>query len=317
MAHDLSPTARALLALELIQNHPGITAQRLGERLGVTDRAARRYVEILREADLPIESVSGPYGGYRAGRGLRLPPLMFSAAEALGLVMAVLEGHRSAADARDPVGSALAKIVRVLPARLAGPARAYRDVTGTPAIPETWASPELTSALIEACTATRRLRLVYRVGRAGQRTMDVDPWAVVLRHSRWYLLCWSHTKDAQRVLRLDRIASADPLPDTFTPPADLDALRTLEEHLSQGWTHPVEVLVEAPVEQVRRWVSRSLGRLEADDAGGTRLLATTDDPDWYARQLATIPAPFRVMRSPELQRATAALGRELQRSANG
>ena len=42
MAHDLSPTARALLALEAIQNTPGITAQRLGDRLGVTERAARR-----------------------------------------------------------------------------------------------------------------------------------------------------------------------------------------------------------------------------------------------------------------------------------
>src|SRR4026209_1648412 len=106
------PTARALLALEVIQNSPGITAERLGDRLGVTERAARRYVAILRGADLPIESVTGPYGGYRVGRGLRLPPLMFTAAEALGLAMAVLEGDRDAADPTDLVGSALAKIVR-------------------------------------------------------------------------------------------------------------------------------------------------------------------------------------------------------------
>jgi len=100
MTRDISPAARALVALELIQNNPGITAQRLADRLGVTERAARRYVATLREADLSIESVSGLYGGYRVGRGLRLPPLMFTAAEALGLVMAVLEGHpktRSAA----------------------------------------------------------------------------------------------------------------------------------------------------------------------------------------------------------------------------
>jgi predicted DNA-binding transcriptional regulator YafY len=37
-----------------------------------------------------------PYGGYRIGRGIRLPPLMFSAAEALGLVMAVLDGSYAA-----------------------------------------------------------------------------------------------------------------------------------------------------------------------------------------------------------------------------
>ena len=37
-----SPTARALLALEVIQADPGITATRLAEALGVTERAARR-----------------------------------------------------------------------------------------------------------------------------------------------------------------------------------------------------------------------------------------------------------------------------------
>src|ERR1700760_1575895 len=154
-AQEISPTARALLALEAIQNAPGITAQRLGDRLGVTERAARRYVAILREAGLPIDSVTGPYGGYQVGRGMRLPPLTFSAAEAAGLVMAVLEGHRAAADPADLVGGALAKIIRVLPARVSALVRPIRDVTATTATSGTpdaapaaaRVSPELTTAL--------------------------------------------------------------------------------------------------------------------------------------------------------------------------
>jgi len=321
MAHDVSPTARALLTLEMIQNCPGITAHGLGGRLGVTERAARRYVAILREADLPIESVSGPHGGYRVGRGVRLPPLMFTAAEAMGLVMAVQEGHRDAADPTDLVGGALAKIVRVLPQRVAGPVRAFRAISAPgpaphpPPLPPSRASPELATQLIEASTAARRLRLVYRMGKAADRVMEIDPWAVVLRHSRWYLLGWSRTKQARRVLRVDRIVTVEALPGTFTPPHDLDALRTLEEHLSQGWTHPVDVLVDATVEETSRWVSRSLARLEPDEENRTRLRATTDEPDWYARQLAAIPVPFRVIGSPELQRATAALGQRLVQAA--
>lgn len=62
---ESSPTSRALLALEALQETPGITADRLGRRLGVTSRAARRYVEILREADIPVESVRGPDGAER------------------------------------------------------------------------------------------------------------------------------------------------------------------------------------------------------------------------------------------------------------
>jgi len=90
VVHDASPAARALLVLEMIQNAPGISADRLAERLGISDRAVRRHVGILREAGIPVESTRGRYGGYRIGRGLRLPPLMFTPSEALGLVMAAL-----------------------------------------------------------------------------------------------------------------------------------------------------------------------------------------------------------------------------------
>lgn len=313
MLHDMSPTARALVALEVIQNTPGITAARLGERLGVTERAARRYVGILREADLPVESATGPYGGYRVGRSLRLAPLMFTPGEAMGLVMAVLEGHRNAADPADLVGSALAKILRALPEQLAHPVRAVRAAVPT-LDGATAASPELTTMLIVACTQARQLKLMYRLGDR-DRDMLIEPWAVVLRHSRWYLLGWSVTRQAQRVLRIDRITDAETTAESFTPPADLDALRTLEEHLSQGWTHPVEVLIDATPEEAARWMPRSLGRLEPAEADRTVLRATTDEPDWYARQLATIPAPFVVLGSEPIRQAVAALGRRLGEAA--
>ncbi|TVZ03008.1 WYL domain-containing protein [Trebonia kvetii] len=337
MAHEVSPTARALLALEAIQNVPGITARQLGDRLGVTERAARRYVAILREAGLPIDSVSGPYGGYQVGRGLRLPPLTFTAAEAAGLVMAVLEGHRPATDPADLVGGALAKIIRVLPTPVAPLVRSIRDVSGAPpgsAAPgsavetgecsppaEARVSPVLTSALIEACAAGRRLRLTYRLAPrwdgddTPERPMEVDPWAVVLRHSRWYLLCWSHTRDARRVLRVDRIQSAEPMPFMFTPPPGLDALRTLEEHLSQGWNFPVDVLIDAPPDEVAYWLPRSLGVLNPCGETQTRLLASTDNPTWYAGRLAVLPYRFEVTESAELRSAVVKLARRLLAAA--
>jgi predicted DNA-binding transcriptional regulator YafY len=319
-AHEISPTARALLALEAIQNVPGITATRLGERLGVTERAARRYVAILREAGLPIDSVSGPYGGYQVGHGLRLPPLTFTAAEASGLVMAVLEGHKGAADPADLVGGALAKIVRVLPARVAAQVRPIRDSAagGTPDEPDPAAgvSLEVTTTLFESCAAARRLRLTYRrghwAGDGADRAMEVDPWAVVLRHSRWYLLCWSHGVDARRVLRIDRIVTASQALETFTPPGGLDALAVLEEHLSQGWTYQVDVLIDATVTEVARWLPRSLGTLSgADDGRRARLRASTANPGWYVGRLAVLPYAFHVNGSDELRQAAEDLGRRL------
>jgi predicted DNA-binding transcriptional regulator YafY len=307
---DTSPTARALLVLEMVQNQPGVGAAQLADRLGLTDRAVRRYVAVLREVGIPVESTRGRYGGYRVGRGLRVPPLMFTATEALALVMAVLEGHE-AADPEDPVGSALGKIVRVLPEPLARPVDAIRRVTargwdvGVPDV-------ETTAALVQASSDRRRVRLTYRLGPDRERDMDVDPWAVVVRHRRWYLLGWSHTKDARRVLRVDRVARVSLLAETFIPPDGLDPVRELEEQLSQGWKYSVEVEIDAPPAEVGHWLPRTFGRLQPLGDRRSRLLASTDEPDWYAAQLAGQPYDFRVVGGPELRSAVETLARRLQ-----
>ncbi|MFC5830341.1 helix-turn-helix transcriptional regulator [Nonomuraea insulae] len=318
MNPDVSPTARALLALELLQTGPGITAARLAGKLGVSERAARRYVEILREADIPIESVRGPYGGYRVGRGFRLPPLMFSTAEALGLVMAVLDGHHDAGDATDPVGSALGKIVRALPEPVAAQVEAIRRTTA-PALDRAAArpDPEMTTTLVQACSNRRRVRLGYRSEAGSERDFEADPWAVVVRHGRWYLLCWSHASDAVRTYRIDRVRDVEVLDDTFGLPEDLDPVALLEEHLAVGWEYDVEVVIDAPVDIVRRCLPRALGRLESLDAGTSRLAGSTSNPVWYAEQLAVIPAPYRIVKCPELREAAQALGRRLMAASDG
>jgi predicted DNA-binding transcriptional regulator YafY len=315
---DSSPTTRALLALELVQGNPGITADRLADKLGVSERAARRYVGILREAGIPLESVRGPYGGYRVGRGLRLPPLMFSSAEALGLVMAVLDGHHDAGDPTDPVGSALGKLVRALPEPVAAQAEAVRRTTA-PAPDRGAARPDpgTTAALVQACSEHRRVRLDYRSEAGSERLVEVDPWAVVVRHGRWYLLCRSHPSDARRAYRVDRVRAVEPLDDTFCPPDGLDPVAELEQHLAVGWEYDVEVVIDAPVEALARRVPRTLGLLEPVDAGTSRLVGSTSNPGWYAEQLAAVPAPFRIVRCPELQVAARSIGQRLLAAGDG
>ena len=241
MQADASPTARALLALELVQGSPGITADRLGDRLGVSERAARRYVGILREAGIPIESVRGPYGGYRIGRGLRLPPLMFSPTEALGLVMAVLDGHHDASDPTDPVGSALGKIMRALPEPVAAQAEAVRQTTA-PAPDRAAARPDpgTTTALVQACSDHRRVRIGYRSEAGLRRLIEVDPWAVVVRHGRWYLLCRSHTANARRAYRIDRVQGVEAAGPqrSVHPPTSTRSPRSRSISPSDGSTTP-------------------------------------------------------------------------------
>ncbi len=317
---ELSPTARALIVLEHVQSSPGITADRLADKLGVSERAARRYIGILREAGIPIESVRGPYGGYRVGRGVRLPPLVFTAAEALGVVMAVLDGHHDADDG-GPVGAALGKIVRALPAPVAAQVEAVRRTTPAPDRAAARPDPATTTTLVGACDEHRRVRLGYRSEAGSQWTGEVDPWAVVVRHGRWYLLCWSHASEARRAYRIDRVRDVQVLDRQFTPPADLDPVAVLAEHLAVGWEYTVEVLIDAAPDRIGRCLPRELGRLEPVGDAQTRLVGSTGNPWWYVAQLVELAVPYRIVGGVELRHAAWVLGDRLrsagERAAGG
>lgn len=311
---DTNPTARALRCLELLHDHPGgITADRLAADLGVSERAARRYVAVLREAGIPVQSVRGPYGGYHVGRGLRLPPLQFSSAQALGLVMAVLDGHHAASDPDDIVGSALGTIIRGLPEAVAAQAEAVRRTAA--AAPDRGAArpdPDTVTALVQACADRRQVRIDYRSEAGREWSGVVDPWAVVVRHGRWYLLCRAHRSDQVRAYRVDRVQGAAQVDAVFDPPRDLDPVVVLEEHLATGWEYDVEVVIDAPVGSL--WFPRVLGRLDAIDEETSRLTGTTSNPWMYAEALAALPVDYRIVRGPELLGAARTVAERMLRA---
>ena len=312
---EISPTARALRALEILQNRPGCTADELAQRLGVTDRAARRYVAILREAGIPVESVRGPYGGYRLGRGVRLPPLVFSAAEALGLVMAVLDGRHAAADNEDPVGSGLGKIIRALPVSVGRQAATMREHAR--AVPDRWTRPDpaITSALVEAVGEQRQVRIGYRSAAGHTHSFEVDPWSVVVRYGRWYLLCFAHHADAVRTYRIDRVTAVGEGTRTFVTPDGLDPVSVLEANLASGWEFDTRVLFDAPAAEVAPWLRPTMGRLEPLGEHRCVVVGSTSNPTMYAGEwLAGMPFEITVEGGPELRRAVAELAERMARA---
>ena len=312
---ETSPTARALRALEILQNRPDCTAVDLATRLGVTDRAARRYVAILREAGIAVESVRGPYGGYRLGRGMRLPPLVFSAAEALALVMAVLDGRHEAADSQDPVGSGLGKIIRALPVNVGRRAATMRQHART--VPDKLARPDpaITSALVEAVAEQHQVRIGYRSASGNAHAFEVDPWSVVVRYGRWYLLCFAHHAEAVRTYRIDRVLSVAASTRIFTMPDGLDAVAVLEESLASGWEHDTRVVFAAPAHEVRPWLRPTMGRLEALDEHRCLVVGSTSNPAMFAGEwLAGMPFEFTVEGGPELRAAVTNVSARLARA---
>ena len=130
-------------------------------------------------------------------------------------------------------------------------------------------------------------------------------------------LCRTRRSGSIRTYRVDRVREVVPLDDTFTPPADLDPVALLEEHLAVGWEHEVEVIVDAPIDEVAQRLPRALGRLERIDDASTRLVASTSNPRWYAEQLAAVPAAYRVVGSPVLRAAAREVAQRMLAATEG
>jgi|SRR5271169_3282009 len=172
---------------------------------------------------------------------------------------------------------------------------------------------ETTGALVAAVAAQRQVSIGYRSESGRQWEEDVDPWAVVVRHGRRYLLCHSHRARAVRAYRIDRIQSVAGGGERFRAPEDLDYVDLLEQHLGAGWEFETKVVFDAPHDEVARYVRPPMGRLERIDNGERCILiGTTSNPAMYAGEwLAAIPVRFHVVGGPELRAAVAAVTERL------
>ncbi len=314
------PASRILSMLELLQDRPGITGPQLADRLGVSSRTIRRYVGALQEMGIPVEPMPGRYGGYRLISGFRLPPLMFSADEAIGLVLAIIAARPQGASGDDhPAERAISKIERVLSPELARRIDEIREGVLMPSgmydAGAVFPDPDVVSTLTHASLTGHRVWMRYSSWSSDETAREVDPYGVVALYGRWYLHGFCHLRQDRRTFRVDRIRRVDLLPATFERPEEIDPLAAVEASLalSRGWR--VAVMVHAPIAEVRPHVRSAVGVLERDGPDRTLLRASTDDADWFAWRLMAVPFEMTVLEPPELREAFGRIGERMRRVA--
>lgn len=310
------PTARVLTVLELLQARRRISGKELARRLEVDERTVRRYVATLQELGVPVEGERGRYGAYALKPGYKLPPLMFTEEEALGLALSLVAARRlGLAGVAPAVEGALTKVERVMPVALREKLGALeRTVASTPPPPTSAVPPagETVAGLAEAASGRRRVRLHYRSARSGETKRVVDPYALLQGEGRWYLFGYCRLREGMRLFRLDRVLEAQTLEETFERPPDLetpDAVLRAVANSHAPWE--VKVLLETSLEGAKEMIPPMLASLE-ETHRGVLLRSTAPDLGGMARVLSGLFCPFVVLRPPELREA---LGRHAQEIA--
>lgn len=290
--------------LELLQSRR-MTGPELARRLEVDERTVRRYVAMLQELGVPVRGERGRYGAYALERGRKLPPLMFTDEEALGLALSLLAARGLGLSGVAPaVEGALAKVERVMPVALRERLRAVEGTVAS-AIPAPAAPPagETVAGLAEAARGGRRVRLRYSSARSGTTGRVVDPYAVLRGEGRWYLFAYCRRREGVRLFRFDRMLEAETLEEGFERPPGLKTPEAVLKAVASS--HPpweVEVLLETGMERAREMVSPMLASLEEVE-GEMLLRSTAPDLGGMARVLSGLFCPFVVLRPPELREA--------------
>ncbi|MBL8153015.1 MAG: YafY family transcriptional regulator [Anaerolineae bacterium] len=222
----MNRTDRLLGIVLELQAHGWQRAEDLARTFEVSKRTIYRDMLALMESGVPV--MSSPGQGYALVEGYFLPPLSFSADEAVTLLLGADYITRSLdAQFQAAARSAGSKILAVLSDERRTQVRNLQSrmlfVAMNPLEGDT--RPELLWQLRRAILQQVAVHLDYH-GRGGSEASGektarrVDPYALINVHQTWYLVGYCHLRRDVRNFRLDRIDHLQILKDTFILPAD-------------------------------------------------------------------------------------------------
>ncbi|GGL14072.1 hypothetical protein Sme01_70710 [Sphaerisporangium melleum] len=290
----LLSTRRPLSAEQIRQAVPGYDTG--------NDEAFQRMFERdkneLREIGIPIEVHRDPWEdepGYRIPRqAYELPEITLEADEAAVLGLAAQVWQR--ANLAEAAGGALLKLraAGVETDESAGGPLELRVDTRDPSFPALW----------EAVRDRRVVRFDYRAaGSEVLLTRTVEPWGVVSRRGRWYVVGHDRERAAPRVFRLSRITGpVTPVgrPGVVAVPADVD-IRSMVGHRDDSLA-PERTATIRIREHTCQWL-RQIGSVRPGEGGWDEVTVEFADPEWLAGSVVGFAADAEVTDPPDLRDA--------------
>jgi predicted DNA-binding transcriptional regulator YafY len=252
--------------LLVLQTRGTVTAAELADRLEVSPRTVYRDAEALGAAGVPIYAERGRGGGIRLLPGFRTDVTGLTEDEARALFVLTTGGAQADLGLADPLRSAVAKVLRAVPAPFQPAAAAASERILVD--PVGWLRSgdgvgEL-GTLQAAVFADRRLRLHYRSSGQQQATERVvDPYGLVCKSGVWYLV--ADSAGAGRLFRVSRVVAADVCDEPVIRRDGVSLADLWEQLRRQVDERPTPVLVQV---RVRRSVLDLFCRICAANLAG-------------------------------------------------
>lgn len=238
---------RLVAILLMLQRREQVTAAEVAQELEISERTARRDLDALGLAGIPIYSIRGRTGGWRLLGGGRTDLSGLTASEARALFQAA--GPTAAAQgAESEVKSALRKLVRALPETFRTQAEAAASslimdsqpwgATGSASQP-----PPFLGVLQDAVIRGVQAQLSYVDSTGNESDRIVHPLGLVAKGAHWYLV--ASTESGSRTFRLDRVVSVTPIEAEVHRAADFDLTKSWRDLTDEAERQRATVEVHA------------------------------------------------------------------------
>lgn len=312
-----------MATLLLLQTRKKVTAAEVAAELEISERTARRDLEALAMAGLPVYPQAGRGGGWMLLGGARTDLSGLTAQEARTLFM--VAGPE--ASATPELKAALRKLVRALPE----PFRASAEVAASSVVidPGGWGyeraapakRPRHLDALQAVVASAGQARLGY-ADRTGQATTRVvHPLGLAMKGTVWYLV--ADTAAGQRTFRVDRVTSVEPTGDPVERPPGFDmatAWAQIVEHVRELRSpHQVDAVVDAEALHILGWLFQRRMQVvgEADEPGRVTVRIGGPRVEEIAARIAGLGSRVRVIAPAEAVAYLADVGRQLVETYDG
>jgi predicted DNA-binding transcriptional regulator YafY len=311
-------SSRLLELLSMLQGRRDWPGNELASRLEVSGRTIRRDVERLRRLGYPVESLTGPAGGYRLRAGTAMPPLLLDDDEAIAIAVGLRTAARaSVAGIEETAVRALVKLEQILPAHLRRRVSALGSATYTLQAGGPMVDPQHLTVIAAACRDSERLRFAYRSRDDTESRREVEPHSLVNFGRRWYLVAWDRRREDWRTFRLDRLTRPASTGARFAPrelPAK-DAAAYIEQRITGAPNRfDASVVLHVGADRIKSRVPAHWGTLTPIDGERCEFRTGDDDLGWLALRIAMLGVDFEVLEPPELVEHLRVLGARLSRA---
>lgn len=214
--NDTKRLSRLTAILTQLQTKRLLTATELADKFSVSIRTIYRDIRALEQAGVPIVAEDGK--GYTIMEGYRVPPVMFTEAQANALITAeqLVLKNKDTSFIKD-YKEAIDKIKAVLKYNVKDKANLLSERLQFRQNNNNEKTSNYLSDLQFALTNFRLTEIKYTNETQENTSRTIEPFALYSTQEKWLLIAFCQLRKEYRAFRLDRIKQLRILNDTFNP----------------------------------------------------------------------------------------------------